>query len=202
MELMVAIAIIALLASMTLMGFKYAQTAAMRNRTTAFHKAIMSGLTNYNSEFGEYPRPKRPAQSGMFGGKQYSVGGAMMLYQAMSGDGDTEIDLANSTLGASNGKVEGAETSHVTLHEMPVEMSRRDTAGWMLVDGFSHPFQYAAPNTNTKALYGATTTRTDSVTINTTYDLWSFGDDDKNTSNVGLEAKKNETITAKWIKNW
>ena len=202
MELMVVIAIIALLASMTVMGFRYAQTAAMRNRTTAFHKAIMSGLTAYNAEYGEYPRPKRGEQVGTFSNKTYSIGSASMLYQAMSGDGDSEIELSSSVLGASNGKVEGPEIQHVMMKEMPNEISRKYTSGWILVDGFGHPFQYNAPNPNTKAAYGTASNKVDSQTINSTYDLWSFGEDDKQTSNTGLEAKKNETTNAKWIKNW
>ena len=202
MELMVVIAIMALLATLTLMGFRYAQVTAMRNRSTAFLKAVSSGLENYHSDFGEYPRPKKPAQTSTFGSKTYTVGGALMLYQALSGDGDTELEIANSRLGASNGKVEGIEVSHVELKEMPTELWKHDTSGYLLVDGFGHPFQYMAPNPNTKSQYGSTTIKTNSETVNPTYDLWSFGEDDQHTTQITLEARKSEALSGKWVKNW
>ena len=204
MELLVVIAIIALLASLTLMGFRHAQTTAMRNRTTAFHRSIMSGLENYHSEFGEYPKPKKAAQTAVFTGKTYNVGGSLMLYQAMSGDGDTEIDVAAGTLGASTGGLTSTEAalSHVMYKEMPKELVRRDPVGYLLVDGFGHPFQYAVPNPTTKAHYGANTTVANTDTVNSTYDLWSYGDDDTNTNQTSLDARKSDIISAKWIKNW
>jgi len=202
MELMVVIAIMALLASLTLMAFRHAQTTAMRNRTTTFLHSIMSGLENYHSEFGEYPRPKKAAQTSQFSQKTYNVGGALMLYQAMSGDGDTEIDIASGSLGVSTGRLTDKQISHVMLKEMPNEMWKLDTTGFLLVDGFGHPFQYAAPDPLAKARYGATAMALNTDTVNTTYDLWSFGEDDQNTSQISLEARKNEFLSAKWIKNW
>ncbi len=204
MELLVVIAIMALLASLTLMAFRYASISAMRNRTVAFSRGLESGLENYHRDNGEYPRPKRPAQTGTFGSnKTYNVGGALMLYQAMTGDGDTELELANSVLGASTGRLTDQEISRVAFKEMPKDLWKRDTAGYIVVDGFGHPFQYAAPNPNIKARYGAATTTAGAPeTINTTYDLWSYGDDEQHTTQGTVDAKRSETISAKWIKNW
>lgn len=201
MELMVVVAIMALLASLTLMGFRYAQVTSMRNRTTAFHRSIMSGLENYKAENGEYPRPKKAAQTAQFNSKEYPIGGSLMLYQAMSGDGDSEIDIPTSA-SASDGRVEGQEVNHVAMKEMPMEMSRRDPAGYLLVDGFGHPFQYEVPSITTKTQYGASTARTNTETINNTYDLWSFAEDEQNTTRTTIDAKKSDTIAGKWIKNW
>lgn len=202
MELMVVVAIMALLATLTLMGFRYAQITAMRNRSTAFLKGISSGLENYHSEFGEYPRAKKTAMTSEFGTKTYNVGGALMLYQALSGDGDSDIEVANSTLGASNGRIEGQEVNHVMMKEMPNELWRRDTTGYIVVDGFSHPFQYQAPNPNAKVQHGAAATGKGIDTINATYDLWSFGEDDQHTNQVTMDMKQSEAATSKWIKNW
>ena len=202
MELMVVVAIMALLATLTLMGFRYAQITAMRNRSTAFLKGIASGLENYHSEFGEYPRAKKTALTSDFGSKSYTVGGALMLYQALSGDGDSEIEIANGSLGASDGRVEGQEVNHVMMKEMPNELWKRDTSGYIVVDGFSHPFQYQAPNPENKAQYGKGTTKVENETINTTYDLWSFGEDDQHTNQVTMDIKQSELSTSKWIKNW
>ncbi len=201
MELMVVVAIMALLASLTLMGFRFAQITSMRNRTTAFHRSVMSGLENYKSENGEYPRPKKAAQTAQFNSKTYSIGGSLMLYQAMSGDGDSEIDIPSSASN-SNGRIEGLEINHVTLKEMPMEMWKHDPAGYVLVDGFGHPFQYEVPGVNTKSQYGSGTARVNTETINNTYDLWSFAEDETNTTRTTIDAKKSDTISGKWIKNW
>jgi prepilin-type N-terminal cleavage/methylation domain-containing protein len=202
MELMVVIAIMALLASLTLMAFRHAQTTAMRNRTTAFHRSLMSGLENYHSEFGEYPQPKNPAKTSEFSQKTYTVGAALMLYQAMSGDGDTEINIASGSLGASTGRLTDLEISRVMLKEMPTEMWKRDTTGYLIVDGFGHPFQYAVPDPATKARYGAATTQVSPDTVNTTYDLWSYGEDSTNTAQTSLAARRSDQTSAQWIKNW
>ncbi|MDB6119498.1 MAG: Prepilin-type N-terminal cleavage/methylation protein [Verrucomicrobiaceae bacterium] len=202
MELMVVVAIMALLATLTLMGFRYAQITAMRNRSTAFLKGISSGLENYHSEFGEYPRPKKTAITSDFGSKTYNVGGALMLYQALSGDGDSEIEIASASLGASNGRVEGQEVNHMMMKEMPNELWKRDTSGYIVVDGFSHPFQYQAPNPENKVQHGTATQKAESETINATYDLWSFGEDDQHTNQVTMDVKQNEATSGKWIKNW
>lgn len=202
MELMVVIAIMALLATLTLMGFRFAQISAMRNRSTAFLKGISSGLENYHHEFGEYPRAKKASMTSQFGSKSYNVGGALMLYQALSGDGDSEIDIASGSLGASDGRIEGTEVSRVMFKEMPLEMWKRDTSGYVVVDGFGHPFQYEAPNPLNKVQYGAASTRADNDTVNTTFDLWSYGEDDEHTNQTTLSAKKSDSVSAKWIKNW
>ena len=202
MELMVVIAIMGLLATLTLMGFRFAQITAMRNRSTAFLKGISSGLENYHHEFGEYPRAKKSSQTSDFGSKSYNVGGALMLYQALSGDGDSDIDIAGGGTGASNGRVEGVEVSRVMFKDMPNELVKRDTAGYIVADGFGHPFQYQAPNPANKAQYGTASTTVNNETVNTTFDLWSYGEDDQHTNQNSLEAKKSESISAKWIKNW
>lgn len=186
MELLVVISIIALLASMTMGAFSYVQKAAMRNRTTAMHRAIISGLENYHSEFGEYPEP---AGGGMdtFHGRSYGTGGARMLYQALSGDGTDMIRLASGGGRASDGKWDADEKMMLT--EMPKEMySVAGSNRNMLLDGFSHPFQYTKGGTQ--------------QAINPTFDLWSYGEDDENTMAEDRGIKQSAKATAKWIKNF
>ena len=146
-ELLVVIAIMALLASLTMMGFSSASVNASRNRTAAFHRAIMSGLENYHSENGEYPEPRSSGKRTNFGKSQYEIGGSLMLYQALSGDGDDEIKTAASSRSPSDGVVEtDKEIANIMLKEMPREMSQKTSTGeWLLMDGFGHPFQYTYP---------------------------------------------------------
>ena len=102
MELMTVVAIIAVLASLTIVGFKSAQVSASRNRTATFHAAIKSGLEQYFSDNGEYPTPKDTAGVDTFQGRRVIAGPSKMLYQALSGDGDSESVLGSPKLGPSN----------------------------------------------------------------------------------------------------
>lgn len=198
MELMAVVAIMATLAALTLVGFKAAQVTAARNRTAAFHRAIISGLEQYFTDNGEYPTPKDGNATGSFQGKQFVVGGAKMLYQAMSGDGDDEIVLGKAKFGASDGKVVGDEVKVVKLTEMPREMQMNSDKGWILVDGFNHPFQYTKGPDRPRPGQPAPA----KVSMNTTYDLWSFAESETNTTAVDLGSKENPKMSGKWIKNW
>lgn len=197
LELLVVISIMALLASLTLMGFRHASVTSSRNRTSAFHRGIMSALENYRADNGEYPEPRNPNQATSFGPARYDTGGALMLYQALSGDGDNEIKSASGGT-ASNGKVDDDEISQAYMKEMPKELITKTSSGSMIMDGFGHPFQYTYPKRSKDADKGTPSTNT----VNTTYDLWSFAEDDKNTTSTTLGAKQDTKISGKWIKNW
>lgn len=188
MELLVVISIIALLAAMTMGAFTYAQKAAMRNRTTAVHRAIISGLENYSSEYGEFPVAAREETDGDFPNKKnYYVSGARMLYQALSGDGTDQIKIGSGAGDPSDGKWTDGEK--MLLTDMPKDMySLGGSNVYMLVDAFGHPFQYTKGGTENA--------------INPTYDLWSYGEDETNTDAIGKSAKQDSSVSAKWIKNF
>lgn len=57
-------------------------------------------------------------------------------------------------------------------------------AGYILVDGFGHPFQYSTGNMDT---------------VNTTYDLWSFAQDEPIKA---TRTAKQSPEAGHWIKNW
>lgn len=199
-ELLVVITIIALLFALTIGGFTFAQRSAARSRTTVAMNAMKSALERYNSEFGEYPSPQNPGDTIAVGDKTYEVGAAAMLYQALSGDGYDNIQIAQAPQDAgeasSNGSLEEKESKNVMLTDMPKEIWANKDGRYYMIDGFGKPFQY------TKA---ATASASDKTTVNTTYDLWSYGEDEENTG-----ARSIETLTAgpvkdasqKWIKNW
>lgn len=197
LELLIVISIIALLASLTLMGFRHASITSSRNRTSAFHRTIVSSLENYKADNGEFPEPRNAAQETKFGTASYGIGGALMLYQALSGDGDSEV-TGSSSGAASNGKVDDAELPNIYWKEMPKEVILKTANGYLLVDAFGHPFQYTYPSRPKQAAQGTPSTNT----VNTNYDLWSYAEDDKNTSQNSLSAKQDTKISGKWIKNW
>lgn len=187
MELLVVISIIALLAALTMGSFGYAQKAAMRNRTAAWHRAISSGLENYNSEFGEFPECSGGGGAEEFHGRSYNTGSAKMLYQALSGDGSNMIKIAGGGADASNGKWEAEEK--IMFTDMPKEMYTFQGQNlYMLLDAFSHPFQYTKGGT--------------ADAVNPTYDLWSYGEDEENTKSTDKGSKQSSKVSAKWIKNF
>ena len=187
-ELLVVIAIIALLASLTIGAFGYATTAAARNRTSATQAAIMAGLERYNADFGEYPTPSSPESTAMFNNTSYTAGGAEMLYQALSGDGTSAIQLASGGGRGSDGNIDDSEAPNIKMSDMPKEIWLLLNNRYYIVDGFRKPFQYTKGG--------------QANAVNPTYDLWSFGTDETNTSGVSISMKTNPKINSVWITNW
>jgi prepilin-type N-terminal cleavage/methylation domain-containing protein len=187
-ELLVVIAIIALLASLTIGAFTYATAAAGRNRTSATQGALVAGLERYYSDFGEYPAPAEPESTAVFNNITYTSGGAEMLYQAMSGDGTSAIQLAAGGSRASDGRVDDIEAPNIKMPDMPKEIWLLVNNRYYVVDGFRKPFQYTKGG--------------EANAVNPTYDLWSFGQDEQNTQGVTIAQKTNPQTNAKWITNW
>ncbi|MDB6075378.1 MAG: prepilin-type N-terminal cleavage/methylation protein, partial [Verrucomicrobiaceae bacterium] len=63
---------------------------------------------------------------------------------------------------------------------------RKTEVGWLLVDGYGHPFQY---------------TKGGEDSVNTTYDLWSFGESPP-VGKISREVKQAAAGEGKWIANW
>jgi prepilin-type N-terminal cleavage/methylation domain-containing protein len=193
-ELLLVITIIAILAALTISGMGYAQQASARNRTLAYLSSIKSGLETYKEKFGEYPTPKNPGETGSFGGgKTMVTGGALMLYQALTGDGSDAIDLGQNGGGKpSDGKIDTDELDKKVLGELPKGMVYHASSGplYLLADGFGRPFQYQKGDTN--------------ETVNpASYDVWSYATAQEASippSLPSLEDKKSKS--APWIKNW
>jgi len=203
-EVLVVITIIALLFSMVMGGFSFAQRSASTSRTQTTMAAMRSALERYNTDFGEYPEPANPGDTVQIVKTSYEVSGAAMLYQALSGDGTDQIKISSSGAEGSvpsNGSLDDNEGANVKMTDMPKEIWAVNNDRYYMVDGFGKPYQY------TKAL-----PPTDSngqpqqpITINNTYDLWSYGADDENSTARSLDSTTDSTLkaaSAKWIRNW
>jgi prepilin-type N-terminal cleavage/methylation domain-containing protein len=204
-ELLIVVTIIALLFALTVGGFSYAQRSAARSKTAATIKAVQSALERYNTEFGEYPEPANPGDTISLRDKTYTVAGAAMLYQAMSGDGFDAIKItappANAGPSQSDGNIDPNEAKNIMLTDMPKEVWRIQDGRYFMIDGFGNPLQYirAAPQNLTGAAAVSPTT------INTNYDIWSYGEDEDNTMATSLETNAGGPLkqaSEKWIKNW
>jgi prepilin-type N-terminal cleavage/methylation domain-containing protein len=189
-ELLVTISLIAMLAALALVAMRYANTVSRREKTKVHLKAIESGISKYVTDNGIIPRPKEggEGQTVTVGGKNYPGGGAIALYQALSGDGDNLIEGGET---GSLGQLKSTADAKVYWPDLdprtnPQRIVQQQSGQYMLVDPWGVPWQYRVPpppdpnnpDTLDKAKYHNPTT----------YDLWSFADD------IGNEKA--------WIKNW
>lgn len=217
-EMLIVVTIISLLAALTLGGYTYAMRSSKRRLTTGTFEAIKLALERYNTEFGEYPQPAGSNQMVAFppGVATYDTSGAACLYQALTGDGFDQIKgvTSNSTGsaggggsgGTSDGKVEGAaELKNKMFVEIPQTIFTRKGSTYILIDGFGHPFQYikaAIPTTPTGTNNNSNNNNNAPTTINSTYDLWSYSEDEVNTTKQSINTLTDPTLSTKWIKNW
>jgi len=206
-EMLVVIAIIALLASLTIGAYTFAMRDSKRRTTMGSMTAIKAALDDYEVQFGEFPQP---ASTGDFveivAGKSYDISGAACLYQALRGDGYDQIAGVSSGAGgdsssASDGKVEGQEElSKMIFKEMPDTMWSKRGSTFFLIDAFARPFQYikAVPQTPNNNQSGGG----EPTTVNPTYDLWSYADDDVNIDKRSIDTVDSPELGRKWITNW
>lgn len=196
-ELLVVMVVIAILASLTIGGFRYAQESSARNRTVSAHGAIRAALEQYKEKFGEYPEPENPGETLPIGSMTYRAGGAHMLYQAITGDGTSAIKLSGGAAAGveSDGEVDASEKENmINFTNLPKSIIYPNVAAGLvqpriLIDGWSRPFQY------TKPINGV-------LAINPTYDLWSEGAKGSENPQDSVDIKRDAKITAPWIKNW
>jgi prepilin-type N-terminal cleavage/methylation domain-containing protein len=201
-ELITVVTIIALLFSLVVGGFSYADKFSKRSKTEVTIKAVRSALENYKEAFGSYPDPQNAATSVEIGKKSYTAGAAACLYQALSGDGfDQILGATGQGTPESDGNLDDFEAKNVMLKDMPKELWANNGGLYYIIDGFGHPIQYikALPRTS------ATGAPPEPNTINMDYDIWSFAEDEENLTARSLDTMQGGPVrqaSLKWIKNW
>lgn len=193
LELVIVISIIALLAALLLNGLQRPPPPKPQV-TKAAKEAIQSALERYHDKYGEYPESLNPDETAeVLPGKTYRIGGARCLYQALTGDGSDAIKGAERPENGesrSDGQISTDEIKAALFRDMPSSMWRKVGDAYILVDGFSQPFQYVKADPEK------------GNAINPTYDLWSVADDDKNVMLLSKNTESDPALSAKWIKNW
>jgi prepilin-type N-terminal cleavage/methylation domain-containing protein len=191
LEIVIVVAIIALLAALMLSGGG-PHRPTKRRSTEASLNAVTSALEVYLEKYGEYPEPANLDEaSEVIPGKVYRIGAAKCLYQALSGDGNDAIKgVVGEAANSSNGTLDNEELKHIVFKDIPPTMRRKVGNSFILVDGYGRPFQYIKADPEKKN------------TVNSTYDLWSYGDDETNLRATSKDAEANPAVGAKWIKNW
>jgi prepilin-type N-terminal cleavage/methylation domain-containing protein len=168
-ELLTVISILAILMALTIAGIGFAQNKAAEEKTRAGLEVIKAGLTKYHHEWGEYPVPIDNTGEGREG--------AVALYQALSDDGDDEVEGGK---GISSDGREGSRKL-VDLRSKGL-VADEGGSGWFLIDGFGNPYHYRVYDKSQELEFRN----------KGSYDLWSYGDD----------KKRKDANEAKWIKNW
>jgi Tfp pilus assembly protein PilE len=192
LQTVIVVAIIALLAALMLSGGGGHHRPTKRRSTEAALTAVTSALERYHDHYGEYPEPANLDEaSEVIPGKSYRIGGAKCLYQALAGDGNDAIKgVVGEAATSSNGALENEELKRIMFKDMPPSMWRKIGESYIIVDGYGRPFQYIKAHPEKKN------------TINSTYDLWSYGDDDTNLRATSTDTEANPALDATWIKNW
>lgn len=150
-ELLTVIAIIAILAAMTMGIVSFAQRKASEERTRACIALLEAGIEQYRDKYGEYPVPVTNNGQG--------IAGAIALYQALCDDGDDQL------VGGDNVSIgEVGENYFVNLvAEGFVADDGRDR---FVKDGFDRPIYYQVYDKERPE-----------ATHQETFDLWSYGTD-------------------------
>lgn len=146
----------------------------------------MQALEAYKEKHGQYPSPRKARVMLTIDGQEFDASGALMLYQAIRGDGNDMIDMRGPSH-ASDGVLEEAEVAdNLEVVSLPRSAVQKSSVGYILVDGYGQPFQYSAGTSDS---------------VNPSYDLWSFGAE-KQALRTDKSTKQDAKATAGWIKNW
>lgn len=127
MEILVVIAIIAVLATMTVGGLGFYKKKAAENKTKVFVASVSRALDDYRSDEGSYPDD----------GADGSDTSSAILYEVLFGDadGDGEPDEdATIYLDMLNPSSTGSALN-----------VKEDSGDYVLIDGFKNALRYRAP---------------------------------------------------------
>lgn len=192
-DLLVAGSIAVLLVAMAVGSVRYSEEVTRHLLACKMHATILNGLDQYFAEHQAYPEPARPDLVARYGSKDFPIGGAAALYQALHHDGNDLLIRADAVKTPSDGKVDpgpdGAETSWLDYDENVFgPMVQKAGEHYVLVDPYGRPFQYEIA--------------TAEKTVNPTFDCWSFGAAADADTGSDLSAKNDSARTARWLKNW
>ena len=162
-----------------------------RRSSEATMQVVAASLGRYFDFNGEYPEPAKPNESieiepGVF----LQIGAAKCLYQALTGEGSDAIRGADEDAKPSDGDWDDKDLARLLTNDTLPTLRRKIGNHYLLVDGFGRPFQYLKADPEKKN------------TLNTTYDLWSYGDDETNLRATSKDTEADPALGAKWIKNW
>lgn len=197
-EILTVITIIAILAAIGIGGFSVAIEKSRGRKTLSMLAALKNNMEGYKNDAGEFPSPTNQDVTTEVKGKPFKSGGAIMLYQIMSGDGDDGIfggAKPSTGVPGSAAKIYWDEVVPPTKQETtdkkdkPMVGGGIDT-GFFLIDGWRKPFQYtkAVKNRNKQ------TVNVDELHSDGDYEIFSYG--------PLKEALDDPEAQKEWITSW
>ncbi|CAN5306192.1 hypothetical protein BH23VER1_BH23VER1_33570 [soil metagenome] len=191
LELMVVIAIMGILVALVASTAGYVRRKGNESKALSHIKVMELGLERYKNDWAEYPEPATTRRAN-FGVGSMNVGDALMLYQALSGDGSNHIANVGGT--ASNGELGEPSDGEVYVDIMSKDDRTQNLVGtlgneYYAQDPFGHPFLYSRYDPDRP-----------NDTFNKTFDLYSIGPLEISEFQSGSE--KDPEKVAKFIKNW
>jgi type II secretory pathway pseudopilin PulG len=192
------ITIIGLLAALGFGGYSVAIQKSNSKNTYARLAGLQLGIEGYKGDNGEYPEALAQEDTTDIKGASFKIGGARMLYQVMTGDGNSGIKgggTASTGVSGSTGKIYWDEVTAPTQKEIDAKKRKSmvDVAGdgsYFMIDGWRKPFQYVkAIKDRNKRI-----SNEDLVHSDADYEIWSYGK---------LETPADDPESQKeWIASW
>ena len=197
-EIMTVITIIGMLAAMSFGMFKLATNKAAKKNTIARLAGIQLGIESYKTDNGEYPEALGQEDTTDIGGVSYKVGGARMIYQVLTGDGNSAIKgggIASTGKVGSSGTVYWEEVTPPSPGDIQAKKKKGmvDVASdgtYFILDGWRNPFQYVKSIKDRNRRIS----NIDLVHSDADYEVWSYGALDKPLDDP--ESQK------EWIASW
>ncbi|MBK1829623.1 prepilin-type N-terminal cleavage/methylation domain-containing protein [Verrucomicrobiaceae bacterium R5-34] len=166
-EIIVVIAIIAVLATMTVGGLSFYKQKAAENKTKVFIASVSRALDEYHSDFNEYPEETASDLDDS----------TEILYRELYGDG-ADVNVGTGGAGTTDGSPDEGATVYLDALNPNLAGSQKNVeesgGEYFLIDGFRNRLRYRNdPNSPDMQ--------------NPDYDLWSAGrdgDDDEEKDNI------------------
>lgn len=197
-EVLTVITIIGLLGALGFAGYQVALNKGAQKQTLARLNGLQLGVESYKLDNGEYPESIGGEKTTTVKGQAYNVGGAIMLYQVVTGDGDSAIKgggVPSIGTPGSTGKIYWDEISPPTKKDIEKKKSKPAVAvsedeSYFVIDGWRKPFQYikSLKDRNKRI------SNIDLVHSDADYEIWSYGK---------LEGPLEDPESQKeWIASW
>jgi prepilin-type N-terminal cleavage/methylation domain-containing protein len=184
-ELMVVMAIMAILAGLVFGAMRGMKANSMRKKSSVQIAALELGLEMYRTDFGGFPisevDPEGDARTG-----------ATILYQALSGDGNDLLEASSPQ--ASIGELASSQRSYMEQLDAKRNpfglVMRRSGASYYVADPWREPYRYRCLATAQDRQSGQRNPAS--------YDLYSHGQ----TENEEMQEGGGGDEEKKWITNW
>lgn len=206
-EILTVVAIVAMLATMTFAGLRFAQNKARQKQTVSTINNISRSIEEYQKERGNYPRPTIDLKDReiTINGESWLGGPAICLYQVLSGDGTNAIrggeKASTGEQGSSQdekdptlGKIymDNVKAPNKQQIEDKVKMDLVDVDGdaFYLIDPWRHPFRYQVQELDKNGL----SANLDEMFSASKFEIWSYASLKK--------PDDTEEGQKEWIKSW